>query len=419
MNIKVPRGTQDILPADSLSWTLAEDTARDISSLYGYFEIRTPAFEDTSLFARGVGGSTDIVEKEMYTFIDKGGRSVTLRPEGTASVVRAYIEHKIDPANIWKVFYLGPFFRYERPQSGRFRQHYQFGIEAIGSMDPAVDLEVIKLSLDFFQRLGLKELQADINSIGCLRCRPLYIEKLKDYFKKYLSLICENCQKRLDKNPLRILDCKAAPCKEKALNSPKSLDFLCAECSDHFTVLKRYLNELKITFNENPMLVRGLDYYTKTVFEIISKSLGAQNSVCGGGRYDNLVRLLGGREVPAAGFALGLERTIMILEKEVFNFEKYRRQKVFIVTFDENCKERMLKLLYKLRGRGISCEVDYSGRSFKAQLKQADKFNADWVIIIGEDELRENYFTLKDMKQGFQLKLSEDELIEKLGGEVL
>ena len=415
--IKAPRGTQDIMPGISVKWRYIESVAIKTAENYGYSEIKTPIFEDTSLFSRSVGEYTDIVEKEMYTFIDKGERSITLRPEGTSAVARAYIEHNIDNSLTWKIFYTGPFFRYERPQSGRYRQHYQFGAEAIGSSSYLVDFEVIKMAFDLFEKLGLKNLIVRINSICCEKCRPDYLNELKEYFKGNICSMCDNCNRRLEKNTLRILDCKNPACRQIIDSSPKNSDNICSDCRDHHEGLKNLLNEFNVKFQEDHLLVRGLDYYTKTVFEVVSSSLGSQNTVCGGGRYDKLIKQLGSKDIPAVGFALGMERIALILEKENPGFFTENKNRILIIGFEEIDQMHKINLLYKLRSMDIIADLDYNSRSFKSQMKLADRMGYDFAVIIGEDEVKNNYYTLKDLKTGVQQKVSENELIIITGGE--
>lgn len=408
MKITTPRGVQDILPADAHKWRFVTQTAENTSAVYGYERIDFPMFEDTALFSRSIGEVTDIVEKEMYTFTDKAGRSLTLRPEGTASVARAYVQHNIPPYQLWKVYYTGSIFRYERPQAGRFREHHQFGVEAFGSPNPALDVEVMKLALDLLNNLGLTNLYFNINSIGCSKCRPDFKKALVNFLKDKLNKLCSDCQKRLEKNPLRILDCKNVKCREQIKNSPVSLDYLCLECKEHFESLKKHLEKLKLPYKIDPYIIRGLDYYTKTVFEIISESLGAQNSLCGGGRYDDLIQKLGGRPTPAVGFGMGLERVIIIMEKQGIKIPASANLEIFIVTMGESAFSKGLEILYKLRKNNISSDIDYTQKAFKSQLKSADRLKAKYALIIGEEELKKGEFILKDMSTGSQETLTED-----------
>ncbi|MCL5774563.1 MAG: histidine--tRNA ligase [Firmicutes bacterium] len=414
MSILAPRGTYDVMPDESANWIFVEEKAREISWIYGYSEVRTPILKLRSFFSRGIGEETDIVEKEMYTFPDKKGRSLTLRPEGTASVVRAYLERKVPQDRLFKAYYIGPFFRYERPQAGRYRQFYQWGIEAIGSMDPALDVETIKVAMAFYSSLGLKNLSCDINSIGCRNCRTPYKEALKEYFKDKVEHMCPDCRRRLDKNPLRILDCKRESCIEPVKGSPVMIDFLCDDCRVHFENLKNYLSLLNIPFKLNPFIVRGLDYYTKTVYEVVSNSLGAQNSLCGGGRYDNLIEDLGGPSVPAVGFAAGLERAIMVMEKEGGAFTEKSKTEVFFISMGVEAKKAASKLLDGVRSAGIMAETDYLGRSIKTQMKEAGRLGAKFVALIGDEELKSNSITVKDMVKKEQESVRTEELVKYL-----
>lgn len=415
MLTKAPRGTKDILPDEINKWQFLESEFRKICDIFGYKEIRTPTFEHTELFLRGVGETTDIVEKEMYTFNDKSGRSLTLKPEGTAACARALIEHKLYNQSLpLKLYYIIPGFRYERPQAGRLREFHQFGVEVFGSDNAAVDVEVIGLAMMFLKGLGLEDLDLRINTLGCGKCRENYREALKNYFSFKKESLCDTCRTRLDRNPLRILDCKNDDCKQILGESPKILDFLCDECKDHFEKVKRLLYSLKIDFTVDPMIVRGLDYYTKTVFEIISKDLGAQNTICGGGRYDGLVEECGGPHIPAAGFGMGIERLINVLEKRGLLNLPQKGVDIFLVVMDEEGFETAYKLLFELRGKGLSAEIDYMNRSLKGQMKYADKLKAKFAIIVGEEEIKNNFLTVKDLSNGEQLKLNDKDLFEFL-----
>ena len=419
MQILAPRGTKDILPTDAIQWQYIEKIARNTCALFGYGEIRLPVFEQSELFARGIGDATDIVQKEMYTFNDRGDRSLTLRPEFTAGVVRAYLEHKMYGwAQPVKLFYYGPLFRYERPQAGRQRQFNQFGVEAFGSNDPALDVEIIALSCEFLRRLGLSELTVEVNSIGCRACRPSYRAELQTYFQPRLSEMCGDCQARFDKNPLRILDCKNADCVAIAVNAPKNSDCLCEECATHFAAVREILGKLDLNIVINPRLVRGLDYYTKTVFEIKCNELGAQSSVCGGGRYDNLVEEFDGLPTPAVGVAFGLERVLIILEKlGLQNKLGEKPLKVFVAALGVAARAPAVKLVNELRKRNVICEIDYMNRSIKAQFKYAGKLNAEYVAVIGEQEISDNSITVKKMSDGSQMPLPYDRAVEILEGE--
>lgn len=410
-----PRGTNDVLPESSFKWRFLEDLMKEICHDFGYEEIRTPIFEHTELFLRGVGETTDVVEKEMYTFTDRGGRSITLRPEGTTAAVRAFLEHKMfAQPQPTKVYYIGPMFRYDRPQAGRYRQFHQFGIEAFGSIDPAVDAEVISVAIHLFKKLGLHDLEVLINSLGCSECREEYREKLKGFLKENISKLCKDCIARYERNPMRVLDCKVGACREVVEGAPAMTDCLCEECADHFSKVKHYLQLLGISYRVDHGLVRGLDYYTKTVFEIISKDLGAQSTVCGGGRYDGLIELCGGKPTPGIGFAMGIERLLLILEEKGFNFPPKPAADIFLAVVGENAKGRAVSLAYQLRSMGLAAEIDYGGRSLKAQMKYADKLNVGYTAILGDEEIEKNLLILRNMKSGEQEEVSIDELGEKL-----
>lgn len=410
-----PRGTNDIMPGEVEKWRYLEGVVREMCRLYNYAEIRTPIFEHTELFQRGVGETTDIVEKEMYTFNDRGDRSITLRPEGTASTVRAYLEHKrYGQAQPQKFFYIGPMFRYDRPQAGRFRQFHQFGVEVLGTQEPALDAEVIMVAVHLLQKLGLNDLEVHLNSIGCPSCRQAHREQLTAFLAEKLEGLCTDCRSRFARNPLRILDCKNPRCKELTAGAPTMLDCLCDDCSDHFAAVRRCLEILDIKYTIDPGLVRGLDYYTKTVFEIMYSGLGAQSTVCGGGRYDGLVAECGGPDTPGIGFAMGLERVLLTLEKSGIALPVKQQLDVFIATLGEGAKTAAFKLLYALRERGLAAEQDYLGRSLKAQMKYADKFNVHKVVILGENELANGIVPVRDMTTGDQTEVKLDELVEYL-----
>lgn len=400
---RAPKGTNDILPNQIDYWYYVEDIIKDVLQTYGYREIRTPAFEHTELFVRGIGETTDIVNKEMFTFQDKKGRSLTLRPEGTAPVVRAYLEHNLVRENpLVKLFYLGSMFRCEKPQAGRYRQFNQFGLEAIGSQSPLIDAEIIEASLAIYKRLGISKLNLVINSVGCRECRPKYLSELKGYFQDKKELLCPDCRDRYDKNPLRILDCKNTQCRMQIEKSPTIFDFLCQDCQDHFQRLTEYLDVLGIAYQINPLLVRGLDYYTKTAFEIISGELGSQNAVGGGGRYDYLVRELGGKDTPAVGFAAGIERIIATMEKQKVKIPVWAGIKVFVATVSSEDIPAAFKIINNLRENGISTETDYLNKSLKAQMRLANKLNVSYVLIVGQEELAEQKITIKNMTDGHQ-----------------
>jgi len=413
--IKVPKGTQDILPEDISKWYYIEDMIKEILNKYGYKEIRTPFFEYTDLFVRGIGESTDIVTKEMFTFPDRKGRSLTLRPEGTAPVIRAYLENRIDRiSKVIKLFYLGPMFRCEKPQAGRFRQFNQFGIEVIGTKSPTADAEVIITVLDVYKRLGLKNLEILINSVGCKICRVDYVQKLKKYIKDKKDFLCLECGERYGKNPLRVLDCKKDSCRKIIKSAPVITENLCKECESHFIEVKSYLDDQKIIFSEDPRLVRGLDYYTKTAFEIISGGLGAQNAIGGGGRYDDLVEELGGNPTPAVGFAAGIERMIIAIDQQKVEWPVEKRLDIFVAKVDGKNKDTAFRLLQKIRNAGLSADMDYSEGSLKSQMRIANKIGARYTVIVGEEELSKNMVILRNMQTKEQKEVKTDNLIDEL-----
>lgn len=417
MLTQAPRGTKDILPDGVERWRYVEEKIRDICERFGYREIRTPLFEHTELFQRGIGDTTDVVEKEMYTFTDRGGRSITLRPENTAAAVRAYLEHKLYAEDaLTKLFYIGSMFRFDRPQKGRFREFHQFGVEALGEASPAVDAEIILLAVRFLESLGLKELSLSINSVGDPACRPVYRQKLKDFFKEKLDGLCDDCRSRYDRNPMRILDCKNERCHELSVGAPEITDCLCDECAGHFEKVKLYLTAAGVPFTCDPRLVRGLDYYTKTAFEIKYEPLGAQSAVAGGGRYDGLVEEIGGNPTPAVGFAVGLERVMLAMEMQGLFPERSEGADAFIVAMGDAAKDEAFCLLAELRDAGVSARMDYAGRSMKSQMKQADKANARYALILGEDELAKGVVTLRNMESSAQEQVAREEIVNKLLG---
>lgn len=419
MLTNAPRGTKDILPDTVGEWTYVEQKIRDLCSRYGYREIRTPMFEHTELFHRGIGEGTDVVDKEMYTFKDRGDRSITLRPENTASAVRAYLQNKLyGDSSLTKLFYIGSMFRYDRPQAGRMREFHQFGIEALGEENPAVDAEVILLAVDFLRSLGLKNLELSLNSVGCPSCRPVYRKALQDYFRDKLDDLCEDCKDRFDRSPLRILDCKVDADKPFMKDAPRITDCLCDTCQDHFHMVQEYLSHAGISFQLDPRLVRGLDYYTKTAFEIKYAPLGAQSAVAGGGRYDGLIEEIGGKPTPAVGFATGLERVLLALEKQGLLPEQERKTDGFVIALGDAAQFPAFGLLEKLRQAGLKAGMDYAGRSMKAQMKQANKAGARYALIIGEEEVKESCVQLKNMATSEQQKVSFDNIVEKLYAEV-
>ncbi|MHB0975859.1 MAG: histidine--tRNA ligase [Candidatus Aquicultorales bacterium] len=416
MKYKAPKGTYDVLPDKGEKLEFLEEMARDLFKLYGYRPIQTPIFESTDVFARGIGEATDIVQKEMYTFEDKGGRSLTLRPEGTAPIVRAFVEHSmVQLSQPVKLYYSGAMFRYERPQSGRYRQFYQIGVEALGSDDPALDAEVIVLMVKYFNEAGVREMNLLINSMGCPKDRPAYIEALKEYARGRLEEVCGECSKRLEVNPLRLFDCKREECRASMAGAPKIVDYLCPECEAHFKEVRGFLDKELIEYVIEPILVRGLDYYTKTTFEIQSKYLGAQNAVGGGGRYDRLVEELGGSPTPAIGFALGIERLAMAVEAESGEMPGLFNLDAFVVTVDESVRPEAFKLAEALRDEGLVTEMDFMGRSVKAQIKLAGKLGAGYSIFLGPEELAKGRCTVKDMDSGEQEEVALDKAAEYIG----
>lgn len=413
MLTKRPRGTNDFLPEDTAKWQYVENMLRELCHQFGYEEIRTPIFEETALFLRGVGDTTDIVQKEMYTFEDAGGRSITLRPENTASAVRAYVENKlfagVQPT---KLFYIGPMFRYERPQAGRFRQFHQFGIECFGAASPATDAEIIVLAWEFYRRLGLKNLELNLNSVGCPNCRPAYRKALQDFLRPHLADLCPTCQERFEKNPLRILDCKNPDCQQYLVGAPTTLDSLCDDCREHFEAVKHYLDEAGIPYKINERLVRGLDYYTNTAFEILLTDIGAQSAVCGGGRYNRLVEEVGGKPTPGVGFALGMERIFNALAAQGIELPINNSIDVFVATLEKEAAPVGFRLATELRRRGLAVGYDMLERSLKAQFKYADKFNAAYIVIVGGDELARGTVQLRNMQNGEQQEVALDEIVD-------
>lgn len=416
MAIQIPRGTQDILPGDVEKWQYIERKAREISKNYNFSELRTPIFEQTELFQRGVGDTTDIVQKEMYTFEDRGGRSLTLRPEGTASTVRSYIENKMygDPNQPTKLFYIGPMFRYERPQSGRMRQFVQYGVEVLGSADPAVDAEVISLAMELYQSLGLSKLKLELNSLGDKESRTAHRQALIEHFSPRIDEFCGDCQVRLDKNPLRILDCKQDRDHELLKNAPSIQDYLNEDSAQYFQKVKTYLTAMGIEYHVNPHLVRGLDYYNHTAFEIMSdaEGFGAITTLMGGGRYNGLVQEIGGPETPGIGFALSIERLLMALTAENIELPVETEIDCYLVSLGEAANERAITLLHSARKAGISCDKDYLSKKVKAQFKHADRLKAKFVAILGEDELAKNIISVKEMETGQQEEIGLDQFID-------
>ncbi len=409
--INIPKGTKDVLPQDSYKWQYVEGVARDVSRLFNLKEIRTPVFEHTELFLRGVGDTTDIVTKEMYTFKDKGDRSITLKPEGTAGAARSFIENGMaNGALPCKMFYIIPAFRYERPQAGRLREFHQFGVEVFGAKSAATDAEVITVADLLLKRLGLK-VQLYVNSIGCPTCRAAYNKALKEFFAAHLDKLCFDCKTRYEKNPLRLLDCKEEECKKINASAPSILDYLCEDCHAHFESLKDHLALAGVDYKINPRIVRGLDYYTRTVFEFVSTDIGAQGTVCGGGRYDGLIAELGGSPAPAVGFAAGIERLLMVMEQTGAKFPEQPTPTVYLAGMDKECRTQAFRIATQLREAGISAEIDQMDRSVKAQFKYADKIGAEFVAVIGGNELQEQTLNVKCMATGESEKVP-------FGGEV-
>ncbi len=414
INIQAPKGTKDVVPSESYKWHYIENTMREMCALYGANELRTPIIEHTELFLRGVGDTTDIVQKEMYTFEDKGGRSITLKPEGTAGMVRAFLENRLfNEPMPQKLYYLNsPTFRYEKPQAGRLREHHQFGIEIVGSYAPETDAEVILLALSLFGKLGVKDLMLHINSIGCPECRKEYNAALKEYLGGYLNEMCETCRARFDKNPMRIIDCKEPRCREIVKNAPRTIDFLCDNCRKHFEGVKSCLDAAGAEYVIDPDIVRGLDYYTGTVFEVISNRIGAQGAVCAGGRYNGLIEELGGPSIPAVGFGMGMERLLAVMETNEVEFPKPPETTVYFAANGDAPRMKAFALAHKLREAGVSAEFDHMERSFKAQFKYANKLGAKFTVALGDEELERGAVKVKCMADGEETEVELDRLAE-------
>ncbi len=414
--IKAIKGTRDILPPETALWNRVESTARQVFTLYSYAEIRTPILEATELFARGVGEETDIVSKEMYTFEDRDDKFLTLRPEGTAPVVRSVIEHQLhQDSSVLKLYYLGPMFRRERPQKGRSRQFHQIGAEVLGSDNPAIEAEVLEMLQLFLDRIGIQGHTLWVNSIGCSLCRPRFLEKLREELVQKKSLLCGDCQRRIETNPLRVLDCKVAACQPVIDSLPAITGFLDAGCQEHFEKFQDYLRQREISFTVVPRLVRGLDYYTRTTFEITSQALGAQNTLIGGGRYDGLSEALGGPPIKGFGFALGLERLLLVLQQSVSSGEE-SEPRLMLVPLGGTAFARAALLARDLRGKGIRCHLDFEPRTLKSAMRQANRLKAQFVLMMGDAELESGSYPLKNMSTGEQQQVRLDELMEKLGG---
>jgi histidyl-tRNA synthetase len=416
MKVKKVRGTKDILPSKIKKWQYIENVSRRILENFGFQEIRTPLFEETPLFSRSIGEATDIVAKEMYTFRDRKGRSLTLRPEGTAPIVRAYLENRLPtPA---KLYYLGPFYRYERPQAGRYREFYQIGAETIGSSSPASDTEIISLTMTLLKKLGLKDLILQLNGAGCKKCQPKYKKALKDYFKKNLNSLCDDCKRRYRKNPLRIMDCKSEGCQKYITQAPAISDYLCDNCKKALKEVKRYLDILKIEYTVNPRLVRGLDYYTKTAFEITSRELGAQNAIAAGGRYDDLIEDLGGPSTPAVGVALGTDRLILALEKEEVKPSAEEGIDIYLASLGERADKEGFGLIQRLREKNLKVESSFGEKSLRGALRLANRLGARYVLILGEEELAKKKALLKKMATGKQEEVPLSRIVKEISGKV-
>lgn len=404
------KGTEDVLPKDSYRWQFVEDVMRKESAAYGFKEIRTPVFEHTELFARGVGQTTDVVQKEMYTFDTKGGESVTLRPEGTAGAARAVLEHGLvnDSLPI-KASYFVSCYRYEKPQAGRLREFHQFGLECYGTQSPVADAELICAAQSIFDRLGIKQLRLEINSIGCPACRAEYHKALKEYFYGYKDELCETCNSRLEKNPMRILDCKSPICSKIAQGAPKITDYLCDECKEHFASVQKYLDAAGVEYTVNPTIVRGLDYYTKTVFEFVTDFIGAQGTVCGGGRYDGLIEELGGKHLPSLGFAMGIERLLMLMEKQGIEIPKPSTCDLYVAVMGESASLKSFEIIKAVRSCGLIAETDIVGRGLRAQMKYADKIGAKFSMVLGDNEIKQGKAVIKNMSSGEQTEIVLDD----------
>lgn len=415
MAMKAPKGTKDVLPKDSYKWQYIEKKWDQICNEYGFKEMRTPTFESTELFNRGVGDTTDIVQKEMYTFEDMGHRSITLKPEGTSPAVRAFIEsNQYAETQPTKYYYDTSCFRYEKPQAGRLREFHQFGIENFGTSSMLADAEVIALASEFLKRMNVPDVELHISSVGCRHCRPIYREKLQEYLRPRYDELCDTCKTRFDKNPMRILDCKSEVCWDIAKGAPMMLDYLCDDCKAALEELMKYLDAMGIEYKIDPTIVRGLDYYTKTAFEFITNKIGAQGTVCGGGRYDHLIEEVGGPDMPGVGFGLGKERLLMLMESCDNDFGGEQAPEIFVAWIGDENLPYSLALLNELRQKGVRAVLDTKARNLKGQLKYANKLGALYSVVIGEDEVKTGELTLKDMKEGNQVKVHRDELITEI-----
>lgn len=414
MKFKSIKGTKDILPDESYRWQSVESAIRSVMEIFNYREIRTPVFEETALFVRGIGDQTDIVGKEMYTFTDRSETSVTLKPEMTAAVMRSYIQHNLGEQPLVKVYYIAPMFRQERPQAGRMRQFHQFGAEAIGGQKPEIDAEIIALSLEIYRSLGVRDFELRINSVGCAVCRPRYREALQNYLRPDLEKLSEESRKRFGANPFRILDSKDDNDRKITENAPLMKDHLCGECAGHFSGLQKHLSAMGIGFIIDGRIVRGLDYYTKTAYEIISNNLGSQDALAGGGRYDLLVEQLGGKPTPSVGFAAGIERLLMAMEKQGVKSGNAPSPRIFIIAADETGREWSLTKAIEFRRRGISCDIDFVGRSVKSQMREADRQKAEFVIVVGGDEISKRRVRVKKMSSGSEEIMEFDRIVDYL-----
>ena len=413
------KGTNDILPEESSKWQFVESKMLETALQFGFKEIRVPVFEHTEVFLRSVGDTTDVVQKEMYTFDDKGGRSITLRPELTAGVIRSAIEKGlVNGALPQKLCYIGGCYRYEKPQAGRLREFHQFGVECVGASAPNADAEVISLAKSVLDNIGIKNISLEINSIGCPECRKEYHKALKEYFSANAENLCDTCKDRLDRNPMRILDCKSPVCKKIAENAPVVIDYLCDDCRDHFEKVKANLNAMGIDFKVNPKIVRGLDYYTRTVFEFVSGDIGAQSTVCGGGRYDGLIGQMGGPQTPSLGFAMGIERLMMVLSAQNAELPEAPTCDLFIATLGDNAVLKASALCYELRDEGYKAQTDICGRGLKAQMKYADKIGAKFTLVLGDNEVESGKATLKNMSTSETHEIALSEIVEELGEEI-
>ena len=415
MAIKAPKGTKDMLPQDAYKWQFIEKEWAEICEEYGFREIRTPLFESTDLFNRGVGDTTDIVQKEMYTFEDMGGRSISLKPEGTASAVRAFIESNLyAETQPTKLFYNTPCYRYEKPQAGRLREFHQFGIENFGTASMLADAEIISLGYDFLKRMGIEDIVLHISSVGCRECRPVYRKALQDFLRPHYDCLCSTCKERFEKNPMRILDCKSPEDKEICRDAPKMLDYLCDDCRKDFEQLRQHLDAMGIEYVIDPSIVRGLDYYTKTAFEFITEKIGAQGTVCGGGRYDHLIEEIGGPDMPGVGFGLGKERLLLLMEACGHDFGGEAGPQIFLAWIGDEAREYAVRLLHELRSAGIRADIDTRERNLKGQMKYANKLGAAYTAVIGEDEVASGELTLKNMETSEQTKVRREDLANAL-----